>query len=82
VLARAGLRVEQVRAEAIVQTPAAHYPVGAIVRAMLARIVQQGVATAEELDIDTLDRRLVEEREKANATYVGDMVFSAWARKP
>ncbi|MBI3714516.1 MAG: class I SAM-dependent methyltransferase, partial [Betaproteobacteria bacterium] len=38
VLARAGLTVEQVRAEAIVQTPKAHYAVGAVVRAMLPRI--------------------------------------------
>lgn len=82
VLARAGLTVEQVRAEAIVQTPKAHYAVGAVVRAMLPRIMQQGVATEEEVDVDTLDRRLVEEREKTNATYVGEMVFGAWARKP
>lgn len=56
--------------------------VGAIIRAMLPRIVQQGVATEEEIDVDTIDRRLIEERKKANATYVGDMVFGAWARKP
>ena len=82
VLAQAGLAVEQVRAEAVVQTPGTHYPAGAIVRAMLPRIVQHGVATEEEVDVDTLDQRLIEEREKANAAYVGDMVFSAWARKP
>lgn len=82
VLAQAGLAVEQVRAEAIVQTPEIRYGVGGIVRAMLPRIVQQGVATEEEIDVDTLDQRLVEERKNANATYVGDMVFGAWARKP
>jgi SAM-dependent methyltransferase len=80
--AQAGLVVEHVRAEAIVQTPKARYPVEAIVRAMLSRIVQQSVATEVEVDIDTLDRRLAEELEKANATYIGDMVFGAWARKP
>lgn len=82
VLARVGLAVEHVRAEAIVQTPEMRYPVVAIVRAMLPRIVQQSVATEEEVDIDTLDRRLAEELEKANATYISDMVFGAWARKP
>lgn len=82
VLERAGLTVEQVRAEAIVQTPRAHHAMGSIVRAMLPRIVQQGVASEEEIIVDTLDQRLVEERQKANATYVGDMVFGAWARKP
>jgi hypothetical protein len=44
--------------------------------------VQQGVASEEEVNVDTLDERLIEERQKANATYVGDMVFGAWARKP
>jgi hypothetical protein len=82
VLEQAGLTVEQVRAEAIVQTPKAHYAVEPIVRAMLPRIVQQGVASEEEVNVDTLDERLIEERQKANATYVGDMVFGAWARKP
>jgi len=81
VFAQAGLAIEQVRAEAVVLLPETPYPFGAIVRAMLPRIVQHGVATAEELDIDTLDQRLREERASANAVYVGDMVFSAWARK-
>jgi hypothetical protein len=71
-----------VRAEAIVQTPTAHHHTGAIVRAMLPRIVRQGVATEEEVDVDTLDRRLATEREQAGATYVGELVFGAWARKP
>jgi ubiquinone/menaquinone biosynthesis C-methylase UbiE len=82
VLEQAGLTVERVRAEAIVQTPKSHYAVGPIVRAMLPRIVQQGIASEEEVNVDTLDERLVEERQKASATYVGDMVFGAWARKP
>jgi hypothetical protein len=82
VLEQAGLTVEQVRAEAIVQTPRAHHAMGPIVRAMLPRIVRQGVASEEEINVDTLDQRLLEERQKANATYVGDMVFGAWARKP
>ncbi|MBI3650748.1 MAG: methyltransferase domain-containing protein [Acidobacteria bacterium] len=82
VFAQAGLAVEQVRAEAIVQTPKAHYAIGATVRAMLPRIVQQGIATEEEIDIDTLDQRLIEECENTGATFVGDMVFGAWARKP
>ena len=82
VLARSGLAVERVRAEAVVQTPTASHRTGAIVRAMLPRIVQQGVATAEEIDVDTLDRRLADERREADATYVGELVFGAWARKP
>jgi ubiquinone/menaquinone biosynthesis C-methylase UbiE len=82
VLERAGLVVEQVRAEAVVQTPRTMYGVEAIVRAMIPRIVQQGVADEAELDVDTLDQRLLAERQAANATYVGELVFGAWARKP
>ena len=82
VLARSGLVVEQVRAEAVVQTPTASHHTGAIIRAMLPRIIRHGVATAEEIDIDTLDARLAEERRAADATYVGELVFGAWARKP
>jgi SAM-dependent methyltransferase len=82
VLARSGLVVERVRAEAVVQTPTMSHHTGAIVRAMLPRIVRHGVATAEEIEVDTLDRRLAEERRTADATYVGELVFGAWARKP
>lgn len=50
-LEQAGLVVEQVRAEAIVQTPKQRHPVGMIVRAMLPRILEHGVATEAEIDI-------------------------------
>ena len=82
VLEEAGLIIEEVRAEAIVQTPKSRHPVGMIVRAMMPRILAHGVATEAEIDIDTLDQRLAEECEKSNATYVGDMAFGAWARVP
>lgn len=52
-----------------------------IVRAMLHRIVRQGVATEDEIQVDTLDQRLVMERADAGATYVGELVFGAWATK-
>lgn len=82
VLERAGLSVVQVRAEAIVQTPTMPPTTSTIIRAIMHRIVQQGVATEAEIDVDTLDERLAAERKAANATYVGDMVFGAWARAP
>ena len=71
-----------VRAEAIVQTPDRPYPAGAIIRAIQHRIVSLGVASAAEIDIETLDERLAAERMRTNATYVPDMMFGAWARKP
>ncbi len=81
VLGQAGLVVEHVRAEAVVQTPGTNYPVTSIVRAMLPRIVERGVASEEEVDVETLEQRLSAERLAANSTYVSDMVFGAWARK-
>jgi hypothetical protein len=80
VFERAGLTGVQVRAEALVQTPTISHITGAIVRAMLPRIVKHGIATEAEIDVDTLDQRLAAERRAANATYVGDMVFGAWGR--
>ena len=82
VLTEAGLAVEQVRAEAVVQTPGARYELAGILRAVLPRIVRYGIASEAEVEIDTLDRRLDEERLAVSATYVGDMMFGAWARKP
>lgn len=82
VFAAAGLEMERVRAEAIVQTPTQAYVTGTIVRAVLPRIVASGAATEAEIDAETIDARLAEELRAADATYVGEMVFTAWARKP
>lgn len=81
-LEAAGLIVEEVRAEAIVQTPKLRHPVGMIIRVMMPRILAQGVATEAEIDIETLDDRLAAECAQSNATYIGDMAFGAWARVP
>jgi hypothetical protein len=78
---QAGLTVEHVRAEAIIQTPKTQYPTVNIIRAMLPRIIKTGVATEEEIDLETLEERLFDERAKANSMYVSDMVFTVWARK-
>ena len=79
---RAGLSVEEVRAEAIVLTAEQIYPAAAIIRAMLPRIVGEGVASEAEIDIDTLEVRLTRERLTVGATYLADMMFGIWARKP
>lgn len=81
-LEQAGLAVEHVRAEAIVQRAAARSDLAELVRNIMPRIVGQQVATEHEIDVDTLDARLVAELATTNATYVGDVVFGAWARKP
>lgn len=82
IIKQAGLIVEHIRAEAIIQTPQTSYPTATIIRAMLPRIIQNGVATEEEIDIETLEQRLIEERNRNNSMYVSDMVFTIWGRKP
>jgi SAM-dependent methyltransferase len=81
VFEKAGLLVESVRAEAIIQGQNTHYPLARIVRAMIPRIIQHGVATKTEIDIVTLEQRLKAERHPS-VVYVSDIAFGAWARKP
>jgi SAM-dependent methyltransferase len=81
-LSAAGLIVERVRAEGNLLTPTSDYPVAAIIRAVLPRLLAHGVVTEEDVDIEILNARLAAERRKANATVVWEMVFCAWARKP
>lgn len=78
---RAGLAVESVRAECLVQTPDTPYNLGKIVRACLPRITALGVASAEEVGIETLQERLDDERSSSPDIYIGDMMFGGWARK-
>jgi SAM-dependent methyltransferase len=80
-LTSGGVAVERVRAEANVLTPTTSYPIAAIIRAVLPRLLQLGVTTEEEADVDTLDDRLTAERQAAGATCVWEMVFCAWGRK-
>lgn len=80
-LSAAGLAVERVRAEANVLTPTASYPVAAIIRAVLPRLLDLGVATEADIDVETLDDRLTAERKSAAATCLWEMVFCAWGRK-
>lgn len=81
-LSAAGLAVQRVRAEANVLTPTSSYPVGAIIGAVLPRLLHLGITTESEVDVETLDERLAAERTERNATCLWEMVFCAWARKP
>jgi ubiquinone/menaquinone biosynthesis C-methylase UbiE len=82
VLMEAGLSAPEVRAEAIVRTPTTRYPTVPLIRVLLPRMVEYGIATEREVDVETLEMRLLEERQKASSTYVGNVVFGAWARLP
>ncbi|MDR2308411.1 MAG: methyltransferase domain-containing protein [Paucimonas sp.] len=81
-VAQAGLVVEDLRAEALVQTPDNDTGLAGIVRACLPRIIALGIATARQVDVDTLPARLEAERRQAQGIFIGDMVFGCVARKP
>jgi hypothetical protein len=51
-----------------------------ITRAMLPMITRTEVATAESIDVDTLETRLREEALVLDATLVAPPLIGAWAR--
>ncbi len=71
----AGYSVQNICAEAIIQTPQQNCEIGKIVNAMHNRIVKHGVATLEELGLDTLDARLAKERDETNTVFIRDFAF-------
>ena len=52
------------------------------IRSILPKIVQYGIATAEEVQIDTLAERMDAAARAADPQWVGTRYISAWARKP
>ena len=60
---------------------AAAYWVGAV-RAMKDAIVNSGVTTEEEIDLDTLEQRLGEAFVSANAVFTMPTVVGGWGRRP
>lgn len=85
VFAAAGLPIPRMilgaRVEAGPDSPAYAQVVG-IVRTLLAPMAQTGVATAAEIDIDTLEERLRAEVTAAGATIVSPHYIGAWTRLP
>ena len=80
ILRAAGFTAVSITAEAIVETPGQRAATAQIVRIMLSRIEAAGVATAQEIDIETLEDRLDAERHLTAATSVSEMIFGAVAR--
>jgi SAM-dependent methyltransferase len=81
VLEQAGLKVEHVRAAAEIEGYGSGHSLSTITRAMIVRITGQGVATDAEIDIETLEARLVAERTAVGSPYVSSLSFGVWARK-
>jgi ubiquinone/menaquinone biosynthesis C-methylase UbiE len=79
VMRDAGLSVSVLRSEAILHTYESGSDLGWVARMMAARMIKHGVVTREELDIETLEDRLQEERKNANAPFIRDMTFGICA---
>ncbi|MFV2053337.1 class I SAM-dependent methyltransferase [Aliiroseovarius sp. YM-037] len=80
ILSAAGCSRITISAEAVVETPTQAGLTADILKVMLPRIEAAGVATAREIDVETLEQRLAEERRSSGATVIGEMVFGAIAR--
>jgi hypothetical protein len=79
ILADAGFAHCEIMVEAVVETPAQTSQTVNIVRALIPRIVKAEVATEEEIQVETLENRLIAERKEKNATFVKELVFGAIA---
>lgn len=79
-LTGAGFSDIAISAEAVVETPSQTVPTAEIIRFMLPRIEAAGIATASEIDVETLEDRLNAELAFAGSTSVGEVMFGAIAR--
>jgi SAM-dependent methyltransferase len=78
----AGFSPAHIQVRATLLTPDQSHTIGAIIRSMLNRIERAGAASAAEIDVESLDERLAEERRTTSGTCVWELVFCAWASKP
>lgn len=76
-----GLQTLPHRAAFLAYAPETPYGLGNIIRACLPRITALGVASSEEVEIETLQERLDQERSASAGIYIGDVMFGSWARK-
>lgn len=67
--------VEQARSEAISFLPGQPSFLPVLSRAMLPRLVERGVASAKDVDLDTLPQRIEDERRTTGGTIVWDLAF-------
>jgi hypothetical protein len=85
ILEDAGL--ETVRTFAVQAYLAPHDPAGpallvAVIRSLFDVIVKYGIATAEQVGVETLEGRMADELRRANAVFLPPTVVGAWARRP
>lgn len=79
-LQAAGLTIEDARSEGILLLPGAPSFLPTLAEVMLSRIIGCGVASPEEIGLETLADRMEEERRLAGGTIVWDLAFFVSAR--
>jgi hypothetical protein len=62
--------------------PAAGQLLGGVIRSLAAAIVGHGIATAEQLQLDTVDARITDALARAGAVLLPPTVVGAWGRSP
>ena len=85
ILEQAGL--EQVSTFGVQAYIPSHDPKGAallagVTRSLAEAITKHGIATAEQLDLPTLERRIGDELRRADAVLLPPTVVGAWGRRP
>jgi SAM-dependent methyltransferase len=75
-----GLCVEEARGEAILLHPDRPSFLPTLTQAMLPRIVERGIASAEQIALDTLAQRLEDEHRATGGMIVWDLAFLVAAR--
>lgn len=82
-LQKVGMAVQALWAQAIFSgyERGVHHPLHEIVGFVQSRIVEMGVATAEEMDVPTLGHRLEAERQSHSSAYVADMAVCVVAAR-
>ena len=79
-LAKAGLKFERIRAEAVIEGQGTQFPLSGMLKLLQTRFISTGIATQEE--VDSLVAQVEAESSDRTSVYVSGMSFCAWARKP
>jgi ubiquinone/menaquinone biosynthesis C-methylase UbiE len=71
----ASLKIKCIKAEAVIHTIETGSDLAWVVKMMMDRIIRHGIATPDEIGIDTLEKRLKNEMEKEDSIFIRDMTF-------
>jgi SAM-dependent methyltransferase len=82
VFLEAGLPPPEIRVAGLAITPSMETPSVQTLRSLLPKLIEYGIASEEQVGIDTLEARLREERRKRNEIYIGQYLFGAYTRRP